>query len=124
MTELTSYKCDICGETFDDDHECYCHEAFHKIHSILETEGTKFFFNGTRATPGRYKTIDDFLASIDAIEVANPEAAQEINDFYNEEKYNKPFENVNSKHVYFDEYSGEWCDADQTIKGIKAKFGE
>lgn len=124
MTELTSYRCDICGEIFDDDYKCYCHEAFHKICDIFETEGTKFYFNGIRATVDRYETIDDFLGSVNAIEVTTPEAAEAINNFYHEEKYNKPFENENSKRVYFDEYEGEWFDADQVIKDIKAKFGE
>ena len=41
-----------------------------------------------------------------------------------EKKFNKPFENENSKRVYFDENNAEWLDADMIIKSVESKFGK
>lgn len=124
MTERTIYRYDICGLDFDDKELCYRHEDFHKIQDFIEKQNVKFYYNGYRISIYKYKDIYDILSDIDAIEVSNSDTARKINKFYYEEKFNKPFENENSKRVYFDENNAEWLDADMVIKSIESKFGK
>ena len=124
MTELTIYRCDICGLDFDDKELCYRHENFHEIQSFIEKENVKFCHNGHRISIYKYKEIYDLLGDIDAIEVSNPDIARKINKFYYEKRFNKPFENEDSKRVYFDENNAEWLDADMIIKNVESKFGK
>ena len=124
MTELTICRCDICGLDFDDEKLCYTHEDFHEIQNFIEKENVKFYCNGHRISIYKYKDIYDLLCDIDAIEVYNSDTAKKINKFYHEKKFNKPFENENSKRVYFEENDAEWLDADMIIKSIESKFGK
>lgn len=84
MTELTIYRCDICGLDFDDKELCYRHEDFHEIRDFIEKENVKFCHNGHRISIYKYKDINDLLGDIDAIEVSNPHIARKINKFYYE----------------------------------------
>lgn len=124
MTEVTKYMCDICGAMFDDSEACWKHEAFHKIQDLFEIEGAKFYESGRQVSSSQFKSVDASLNTIDAIEVSNSDAAMAINDFYYHNNYNKPFEDMDSKRVYFDDPSGEWIDADRAIENIKSYFGE
>lgn len=124
MTEVSFYKCDVCGEDFDNEYECRCHENSHRNNGVLENENIKFYANGKRVTTNKDGNLYAFRNKIDAIEVTDSEMTQEINSFYREAEYTKPFENINSKRVYFDDYLGKWIDADKTIANIEAKFGE
>lgn len=124
MTEVTKYKCDVCGAIFDNRGVCYVHEASHKIHHFFETEGAKFYVSGRQVSASHFKSLDAFFIGIDAIKVFNSDAATIINNFYRDNKYCEPFKNVNSKRVYFDAPSGEWVDADRAIKDINSNFGE
>ena len=124
MTELTIYRCDICDLDFDDEELCYMHEGFHKIQDCIEKQNVKFYHNGNRISLYKYKDLDDLLCNIDAIEVSNSDTARKINKLYYEEKFDKPFENENSKRVYFDENNAEWLDADMIIKNVESKFGK
>ena len=124
MTELTIYRCDICGIDFDDEELCYMHKGFHKIQDFIEKQNVKFYHNGNRISIYKYKDLDDLLCNIDAIEVSNSDTARKINKLYYEEKFDKPFENENSKRVYFDENNAEWLDADMIIKSVESKFGK
>lgn len=124
MTKLTTYRCDICGMDFDNEAECLCHEVNHKLDDIFDTEETKFYANGNRLIKNKYEGANDFLSKVDAIEVTNSEAARAINQFYDEKKFLKPFMDIDSRRVYFDDYNGDWRDADVDTKNIKAKFGE
>lgn len=124
MTEVTKYMCDVCGQLFDDSELCCEHEALHEIHSLFEIKGAKFYVNGRQVSASQFKSLDAFLIAIDAIEASDSDIATEINDFYHDNNYNRPFEDVNSKRVYFDNPSGEWVDADRAIENINSNFGE
>lgn len=124
MTEVTKYICDVCGAVFSDSEECWKHEASHKIQGLFEVKGAKFYARGRQVSASQFKGLDAFLNTIEAIEVSDPDAATEINDFFHDNNYNKPFEDVDSKRVYFDAPSGEWVDADRAIKDINSYFGE
>ena len=124
MTEVTKYMCDVCGQLFDDSELCCEHEALHEIRNLFEIKGAKFYVNGRQVSASQFKSIDAFLGAIDAIEVSNSDAAMAINDFYYYNNYNKPFEDMDSKRVYFDDLSGEWVDADRAIEIINLNFGE
>ena len=124
MTELTIYRCDICDLDFDDEELRYMHEGFHKIQDFIEKQNVKFYHNGNLISFYKYKDLDDLLCNIDAIEVSNSDTARKINKLYYEEKFDKPFENENSKRVYFDENNAEWLDADMIIKSVESKFGK
>lgn len=123
MTEVTKYMCDVCGQLFDDSELCCEHEALHEIRSLFEIKGAKFYVNGRQVSASQFESLDAFLFVIDAIEVSDSDIATEINDFYVDNNYLKPFEDVNSKRVYFDP-SGEWVDADRAIENINSNFGE
>ena len=124
MTERTIYRSDNCGLDFDDKELYYTHEDFHEIQNFIEKENVKFYRNGHLISIYKYKDIDDLLGDIDAIEVSNSDTARKINKFYHENKFNKPFENENSKRVYFEENNAEWLDADMVIKSVESKFGK
>lgn len=124
MTEVTKYMCDICGAMFDDSEACWKHEAFHKIQDLFEIKGAKFYVGGRQASTSQFESLDAFLNAIDAIEVSDPDIAMEINDFCHDNNYNRPFEDVNSKRVYFDDSFSDWVDADKAIENIKSYFGE
>lgn len=124
MTKLTIYRCDICGLDFDDEKLCHRHEDFHKIQDFIEKENVKFCHNGHHISIYKYKDIDDLLCNIDAIEVSNSDTARKINKFYYERNFDKPFENENSKRVYFETYNSTWRDADMIIKNVESKFGK
>lgn len=124
MTKLTIYRCDICGLDFDDEKLCHRHEDFHEIQDFIEKKNVKFCHNGHRISIYKYKDIDDLLCNIDAIEVSNPDTARKINKLYYEKNFDKPFENENSKRVYFETYNSTWRDADTIIKNIESKFGK
>lgn len=123
MTEVTKYMCDVCGQLFDDSELCCEHEALHENRSFFEIKGAKFYVNGRQVSASQFESLDAFLFVIDAIEVSDSDIATEINDFYVDNNYLKPFEDVNSKRVYFDP-SGEWVDANRAIKDINSNFGE
>lgn len=124
MTELTKYVCDVCGAAFDDKESCCAHETSHKIESLFEAEGVKFYANGREVDTSRFRSVNAFLGKIEAIEVPNSDAAEAVNDFYRKNEFTTPFEDLDSKRVYFDDRFGEWLDADDTIKRIKSYFGE
>lgn len=124
MTKLTIYRCDICGLDFDDEKLCHRHEDFHEIQDFIEKENVKFCHNGHRISIYKYKDIDDLLCNIDAIEVSNSNTARKINKLYYERNFDKPFENENSKRVYFETYNSTWRDADMIIKNVESKFGK
>lgn len=124
MTEVTKYMCDVCGQLFDDSELCDEHEALHEIHGLFEIKGAKFYTNGRQVSASQFKSLDAFFIIVDAIEVSDSDTATKINDFYVDNKYYKPFEDVDSKRVYFDSPSGEWVDADRAIEDINSNFGE
>lgn len=124
MTERTIYRRDIYDLDFDDEELCYKHKDFHEIQNFIEKENVKFYSNGHRISIYKYKDIYDLLCDIDAIEVSNSDTARKINKFYHEKRFSKPFENENSKRVYFEENNAEWLDADMIIKSIESKFGK
>jgi hypothetical protein len=124
MTKVTKYMCDVCGAMFADSEQCYQHEASHKIQGLFEIKGAKFYANGKQVSASQFKSLDASLNAIDAIEVSDSDTATEINDFYVDNNYNKPFEDVNSKRVYFDDPFSDWIDADRAIENIKSYFGE
>lgn len=124
MTEVTKYMCDVCGITFDDKESCYAHETSHKIGNLFEIEGVKFYAGGQEVDASRFKSLNAFLGKVEAIEVPNSDAAEVINDFYRKNEFNEPFEDVDSKRVYFDDHFCEWLDANDAIKRIKSSFGE
>ena len=46
MTEITTYKCDFCGQVFDDEEECIRHEWKCRYEDLYKT-GNSFLRLGT-----------------------------------------------------------------------------
>ena len=125
MTEITTYKCDFCGQVFDDEQECIHHEWKCRYEDLCKNENCEplklFNIDGEEIKGFDYPECDE----IGAAEVHSYTQAQFINDYFEEQGYEKPVK-INNGIVshyglwYYDpEYRyGEWRNYEEILKEI------
>ena len=126
MTEINTYKCDFCGEIFDDEEECIHHEWKCRYEDLCGTENCEplklFTVEGEEIGGFDYPKCDD----IRAIEIHSYAQAQFINDYFDGQGYEKPIKIKKGlvDHYglwYFDsEYNyGEWRSYEKVLEDIQ-----
>lgn len=96
MIEIHSYRCDICGKTFDDENDCYKHEMEHKAAGL---ENSVVMMDSHR----NVISLDDLENAIDKayfIYISNQEAANQLEEIFQEYSYAFPAEDAQEKVSY------------------------
>ena len=90
MTEIYTYRCDICGKTFDDEDDCLKHEMEHTASFIKNA--VVMMDNGGEVLP-----LDDIRTAIDkcyAIYVGCKKAADILWELFEDGGYTTPIEDI------------------------------
>lgn len=96
MTEIYTYRCDICGKTFDDEDDCLKHEMEHT--ASLIKNAVVMMDDGGEVLP-----LDNIRTAIDkcyAIYVGCKEAADILWEMFDDEGYCTPIENIETSIQY------------------------
>lgn len=96
MTEIHTYRCDVCGKTFDDYDDCYKHEMEHKATGLKTS--VVMMDNGGEVLP-----LDDIHTAIErayAIYVGCNEAAKMLWELFEDEGYTTPIEDIRTPVLY------------------------
>ena len=109
MTEIYTYRCDICGKTFDDEDDCLKHEMEHRASFIKNA--IVMMDNGGEVLP-----LDDIRTAIDrcyTIYVGCNEAAKMLWELFEDEGYVTPIEDIRTSVLYpaffiYDQDNDRW----------------
>ena len=96
MTEIYTYRCDICGKTFDDEDDCRKHEM---EHNAAKLKGAVVMMDPL----GKVLPLDDIHTAIErtfAIYVGRKEAADILWEMFEDEGYSIPIENIETPIQY------------------------
>ena len=96
MTEIHTYRCDVCGKTFDDEDDCRKHEMEHTASFI---KNAVVMMNND----GEVLPLDDIRTAIEksyAIYVGCNEAAKMLWELFEDEGYCTPIENIRTPVLY------------------------
>ena len=96
MTEIYTYRCDICGKTFDDEDDCREHEM---EHITAKLKGAVVMMDSL----GEALPLDDIHTVIErayAIYVGCKEAADILWEMFDDEGYCTPIENIETPIQY------------------------
>lgn len=96
MTEIHTYRCDVCGKTFDDEDDCRRHEMEHTASFIKNA--VVMMDDGGEALP-----LDDICTAIErayAIYVGCNEAAKMLWELFEDEGYCTPIEDIKTSVQY------------------------
>lgn len=96
MTEIYTYRCDICGKTFDDEDDCREHEMEHTASFIKKA--VVMMDDGGEILP-----LDDISTAIDkcyAIYVGCNETAKMLWELFEDEGYVTPIEDIGTPVLY------------------------
>ena len=96
MTEIHTYRCDICGKTFDDEYDCYKHEM---EHNAAKLKSAVVMMDSL----GKILPLDDIHTAIErayAIYVGCKEAADILWKMFDDEGYTTPIENIETSIQY------------------------
>lgn len=96
MTEIYTYRCDICGKTFDDEDDCREHEMKHKAAKLKDA--VVMMDSQEEVLP-----LDDIRTAIErayAIYVGCNEAAKMLWELFEDEGYCTPIENIRTPILY------------------------
>lgn len=130
MTEITTYKCDYCGQMFDDEEECIHHEWKCRYEELRKTENCEplklFNVEGEEIIGFDYPQCDE----IGGVEIHSNAWAHFINDYFDDMGYEAPVR-IEMGQVecyglwYFDpEYHyGEWRSYEEVLEGVQ-EIGE
>lgn len=108
MIEVTTYKCEICGKTFNDEGDCHKHEMEHTT-SLLKKAVVMM------DSSGEILPLDDMPTAIErayTIYVGCKETANILWEIFNEEGYCVPIEDINTPIKYpafFVYYQDSYC---------------
>ena len=138
MIEKIIYKCEYCGEEFDDEYEADCHEWVCRYKDVKNRDGSSLGFYREDGTEIKFDDASFVWADCDDIEVltiGNDSDVKFIADFFEWHDYDNPFraiaDEANPNYYglwYFDpdlDCCGEWARVDDQIKkwtDIKNKF--
>ena len=96
MTEIHTYRCDVCGKTFDDEDDCRKHEMEHNVAKLKSA--VVMMDDDGEALP-----LDDIRTAIDecyAIYVGCNEAAKILWELFDDEGYETPIEHIRTPVPY------------------------
>ena len=96
MTEIHTYRCDVCGKTFDDEEDCRKHEMEHTTSFIKNA--VVMMNDGGEVLP-----LDDIDTAIEksyAIYVGCNEAAKMLWELFEDEGYDTPIEGIVTPVLY------------------------
>lgn len=96
MTEIYTYRCDICGKTFDDEDDCRKHEM---EHNAAKLKSAVVIMDDDR----EILSLDDMHTVIEksyAIYVGCKEAADILWEMFDDEGYCTPIENIETPIQY------------------------
>lgn len=96
MTEIHTYRCDICGKDFDFEDDCHKHEMEHKTAGL---EKSVVMMNSSREV----LLLDDWEKAIDRayfVFIANQEAANQLKELFYEYNYHFPAEDAQETVSY------------------------
>ena len=96
MTEIHTYRCDICGKTFDDEDNCRKHEM---EHNAAKLKGAVVMMDDG----GEVLPLDDIRTAIErtyAIYVGCNEAAKMLWELFEDEGYTTPIEDIRTPVLY------------------------
>ena len=96
MTEIHTYRCDVCGKEFAFEDECREHEM---EHITAKLKGAVVMMDSL----GKVLPLDDIHTAIErayAIYVGCKEAADIIWEAFDDEGYNTPIENIETSIQY------------------------
>ena len=96
MTEIHTYRCDICGKTFDNEDDCREHEM---EHDAAKLKGAVVMIDSL----GKILPLDDIHTAIErafAIYVGCKEAAKMLWEMFDDEGYTIPIENIKTSIQY------------------------
>ena len=109
MTEIHTYRCDVCGKTFDDEDDCREHEM---EHITAKLKGAVVMLD----PQGEVLPLDDIHTAIErtyAIYVRCKEAADILWEMFNSNGYYPPIEDIETPVQYpafftYDEDEYRW----------------
>lgn len=106
MTEIHTYRCDVCGKDFDDEDDCRKHEMEHKTTKLKNAVVIM-------DDDGEILSLDDMHTAIEksyAIYVECKEAADILWELFDEEGYCSPIADINTPIQYpaFFPYNSHW----------------
>ena len=96
MTEIHTYRCDVCGKTFDDEDDCRKHEM---EHITAKLKGVVVMMDSL----GEVLPLDDIHTAIErayAIYVGCKEAADILWEMFDDEGYATPIEDIKTPIQY------------------------
>ena len=96
MTEIHTYRCDVCGKEFNDYEDCRKHEMEHTAAFIKNA--VVMMDNGGEVLP-----LDDIRTAIEksyAIYVGCNEAAKMLWELFEDEGYATPIEDIRTPVLY------------------------
>ena len=96
MTEIHTYRCDICGKTFDDEDDCRKHEM---EHNVAKLKGAVVMMDSRR----KVLPLDDIHTAIErayAIYVGCKEAADVLWEMFDDKGYTAPIEDIRTPVLY------------------------
>ena len=96
MTEIHTYRWDVCGKTFDDEDNCREHEM---EHITAKLKGAVVMMDSL----GKVLPLDDIHTAIErayAIYVGCNEAAKMLWELFEDEGYCTPIENIRTPVLY------------------------
>ena len=96
MTEILTYRCDVCGKTFDDYDDCYKHEMEHKATGLKTS--VVMMDDGGEVLP--LDNIDTAIERAYAIYVGCKEAADILWELFEDGGYTTPIENIDTPVQY------------------------
>lgn len=96
MTEIHTYRCDVCGQTFDNEDDCRKHEM---EHITAKLKGAVVMMDSL----GEVLPLDDIHTAIErayAIYVGCKEAADILWDLFDSNGYTIPIEDIETSIQY------------------------
>lgn len=96
MTEIHTYRCDICGKEFNDEEDCRKHEM---EHNAAKLKGAVVMMDDG----GEVLPLDDIRTAIErtyAIYVGCNEAAKMLWELFEDEGYTTPIEDIRTPVLY------------------------
>lgn len=96
MTEIHTYRCDVCGKTFDDEDDCRKHEMEHTASFIKNA--VVMMDDGGEVLP--LDNIDTAIERAYAIYVGCNEVAKMLWGLFEDEGYVTPIENIRTPVLY------------------------
>lgn len=122
MTEIHTYRCNICGKDFDDEDDCRKHEMEHKTAGL---EKSVVMMNGSR----KVLPLDNWEIAIDRayfFYIANQEAANQLEELFHEYGYSFPAEDAQETvsypalFVYQDDNGVYW----KSLQDVENEYNE